>query len=275
MRGSGRRLPTALVACLLLATGCIDDLLEAPYVLSTGLGEGARSLSPSPTRSFYVAGQGGLFEVDGEGRPRQLLRDPVQLAAAHLGFLAIFDTQAARFGPPPDADHPWTETSRATLAGVVDAQAWCDLQLLLIAGDQLVFLGPDDDAPRPWAPAPAGARALTLGSVTGTADPCAAALVLTPDRLLLVSPQGQQPLATGLVDARAVAIDRRGEPWVVHGQPPVLARIRDGRAETIARHVGDVADMHFGTGELLHHDNAYLLTRQGSLDYVRVPGGEG
>ena len=59
-----------------------------------------------------------------------------------------------------------------------------------------------------------------------------------------------------------------------HMSPLVAAVLMPlSSAVVVARYLQDVVDLHFGVGGLLHPDNAYLLTRDGRVEYVRVPTG--
>lgn len=252
---------------LTLTTGCLDHLLEAPYVLASGVGKDASAMSPTTSQGMLAAGPHGVFEIDGSGRVLPIHQQAATVAVGHAAWTAIVDAGGITFGTITDGS--WTASAHLPQTGVTTAQAWCDDQLLLLVDGALLLVKPGDSAARRWADAPPGAVDLTLAP--GSA--CAEALVLTPERLLAVSPQGQRVLVAGLAAARTVALDRHQQPWLVHGEPPVLARAAEGQVTTVARHVGDVVDMHFGTGELLHPENAYLLTREGRVDYVRVPAG--
>ncbi|MCK6506517.1 hypothetical protein L6R53_24610 [Myxococcota bacterium] len=250
---------------LLLLVGCIDHLLEAPYVLATGVGADALSLSPTADRSLLVAGPGGVFRVDGSGVVTPVHDGPIRGAVAHARFVALVDDAGLSFGPPQGSG--FTATHRVALAGVVSAQAWCEDQVLALAEGALWLASPDRPEATRWATAPRDGIAVAFGPTPR----CDAALVLSPDRLRAVDPGGQRLLAEGLEQATAVGMDRTGALWVVHQERPVLARIQDGRPVTVARHLAPTTDLHFGTGDLLHPDNAYLLTRQGTVDYVRIP----
>ena len=248
---------------LWLLVACIDHLLEAPYVLATGVGQDARSLSPTAARTLLVAGPAGVFEVDGSGAVVPLSKQPAIAAVGHARFTAVLDAQGLTFGHGP----PWTPGHHVALPGAVAAQAWCDDQVLVLAQGALWLARADQTEPTRWATAPADAVDLALGPQ----GDCAAALVLSPTRLWVVDPDGQRLLAEGLQQATAVGADRSRALWVVHEDPPVLARIEAGRPVTVARHLAPTTDLRFGTGGLLHPDNAYLLTRQGTVDYVRIP----
>lgn len=254
-----------LAAVLALQTGCIDHLLEAPYVLATGVGQGARSLAPTADRTLLVAGPAGVFEVDGSGSVTAWSDQPAVAVVAHARFVALIDPRGLRFGPPGGPAEALT--APVPLPDVVAALAWCDDQVLALADGALWLASPDRPQANHWAAAPADAVALAFGPT----PTCDSALVLSPDRLWQVDPQGQRPLAWGLQSATAAGMDRAGGLWVVHQDPPVLARVDAGAPQTVARHLAPTTDLHFGTGDLLHPDNAYLLTTQGTVDYVRIP----
>jgi len=260
------RADAATLCLLVLGTGCIDDLLEAPYVLSTGLGEGASTLSPSASQTLFVAGRGGVFEVDGEGRARKLRTDAATIVVGHKAWLAVGDAGGIGFGPAP-AEGEWSAGARIGVRDTIDAQAWCGDALLALTPTGLWLTTPDSATPTRWADAPPDARSLAL---SGATSPCERALVTTATGLLRVGPDGSEPAATDLVDGRAAAVDSYGRTWVIQGDPLAIWRIDQGVPQRFAGHLGDVVDAHFGTGGLLHPDNLYLLNADGSIDYVRI-----
>lgn len=257
-----------VLAGALLLTGCIDHLLEAPYILATGAGRDALAMSLTPRHSLLVGGPAGLREVDGSGAVQILQTGEARAVAAHLGWLAFADAEAVYFQVEGKAP------VQIPLPEVRALQAWCDSSLLALSSTGVWLLKPDGSAPRLWAAALPGAVDLTLSPGT----PCEAVLQLKPDSLHRSDPQGNEALATGLIGARAVATDRLGRAWVLHQEPLVLAHIEAGRAQTFARHLGDARDLSFGNGGLLHPDTAWLLIGDGRVDYLPVPmaptGGE-
>ena len=251
---------------LLLLAGCLSSVLEAPYVLSTGLGE-ATGLAPSGRRSMLVASDSGLWEVDGEGERALLRAGATRAVTGHLSGIYALDGCAVAWGPLAPAGQPWTPTGHLPAQGVVDLQAWCDGLVLLASPRELTAWAPETGETFAFAAGLSGVRAVSLGPDGG----CDEALVVTADAVLAVSQTGRRTLAAGLVAPRAAVADAKGRVWVVHGEPAVLARIDAGAAVEVARYLGDPRDLHFGTGGLLPPENAYLADGEGSLDYLRVP----
>lgn len=252
--------PRAGLLLVLLLSGCIDHLLEAPYILATGVGPEPLAMSLTPRHSLLVGGLGGLREVDGSGAVQILRSEEARAVASHLGWLAFADAQGVLFQLDSGAE------LRVPLPEVRALQAWCDASLLALSPTGIWLLRPDGSPPRLWAAALPGSVDITLSP----GPPCEAVLQLSPDALHRSDPQGSQPLASALEGARAVATDRLGRAWVLHGQPLVLAQIEAGQARTIARHVGDARDLSFGNGGLLHSDSAWLLIGDGRVDYLPV-----
>jgi hypothetical protein len=92
--------PIALVAL----TGCLSSMLEAPYVLVTGLGA-VHGLSPTARATMLVASERGIVEVTGEGASTLLVGDgPYRAVATHKGQLHALQTDVVRSAPfPPPA----------------------------------------------------------------------------------------------------------------------------------------------------------------------------
>lgn len=245
----------------LLSTGCIDDLLEAPYILATGVGREPVALSLTPRQSLVVGGPDGVREVSGSGEVQVLLAEPAIAVAAHLGWLAWSDAQAVHLLLDDG------QRRQVGLPDVVALLAWCDARLLALTPSGIWLIDVDGTAPTRWGEALPGAVDLTLGP--GPA--CSSVLQLSPERLVRTDAQGSTTLASGLHQARAVAVDRYEVPWIIHQDPPVLARIEGGAAVLHARHLGDSRDLSFGNGGLLHVDTAWLLHGEGRIDYLPLP----
>ncbi|MCB9780637.1 MAG: hypothetical protein H6742_18865 [Alphaproteobacteria bacterium] len=242
----------------LLLAGCFASILEAPYVLATGAGEPAWQFSPGLDHTLVVASDQGVRVVDGSGVVTPRSTEPARVALDHLPWRLVFDPTGGRFSGG--------STATVAIDQVRAGTAWCDHAALVARPGVLLLVRPDGGVDA-WREVPDDV--VDVGLAPGPA--CEAALVLRPDRVITTGPAGGQLVADGLEQARAASFDHLGRVWVVHQDPPVLALIQDGRPVTIARYLGDVVDLQFGTGELLHPDNAYLLNRDGQVDYVRVP----
>jgi len=259
--------PEALA--LLLLSGCLDDLLESPFVLAPTVAPSPTQLAPTARHSLLVAGPAGVVEVDGSGATTRRSAAPAQAATAHKGWMVVADAQGLHFGPVPQGAAPFAPDRSLAAPETRSIQAWCGGTLLVLdaAGIELADPGTGAATLSPWAPAPP--EALDLALAPG--PPCAELLVLTPTRLLAVSPQGSRVLAEHLEDAVAVATDRQDRVYLLAGRPRALVRLDAEGPVRIARAVQDAIDLRFGTGELLHPDDAFLLTTDGSVTYLRVP----
>lgn len=241
-------------------------MLEAPYVLSTGLSE-IRSITPSGRNTLIVGGRGGLWEVDGEGHNAVLGEGAVDALTAHPNRLYVLGGGTVRYGPIPASGQPFLPAGSYETPGVLDMQAWCDGTVLLESPQEITAWNPDTGETSAFAMGLSGLRALTLGG----GDGCDYALVTTETSLLQVTPTDVVVLAHDLVDARAATHDRTGRVWVVAGAPPVLYVVESGKARVFAESVGDVRDVVPGYGGLLQPSNLYLGGSDGSIGYVHAP----
>ncbi|MFZ5482103.1 MAG: hypothetical protein ACOZNI_35410 [Myxococcota bacterium] len=235
---------------LAAAVACLDRVLEGPLVLATGLGD-ARSLSPDGTGGMYVATGEGLVRVGGEGEIARIADGAKVAVTTHPGRLYLLEAGRVRW-----------EGGEADAAGVVDVLAGWDGELLLLGPHALEVLDPATGARATRWKVDGRARAVALG-------PPGQVLVVTDDALWSVGPVGADRLAEGLGDPRGAATDTRGRVWVVDGE--VLYRVDAGPRVEVARWLGDVRDVHVGTGGLLLAENLYLVTGDGTLSYLQPP----
>ena len=248
---------------MLLLLSCLDALLEAPYVLTTGLTE-AHSLAPTGRRTMLVATPTGLVEVDGSGSQARLTEQPVRAVAAHAEVVYILTSAGLQWGALPTSGAMLEALQTLPAPGVVDLQSWCDGRVLLAGEQGLQVFTPttatitDHEATLPPL------KAVSLSAQ----ETCAGAVVLTEDALIQVS--GTTTSRIPISQPRAATPGRDGHTWVIHGDPPVLSRLEDGALTPRAKHLGDPRDAHFGTGELFSPNNIYLADGAGTLDYARV-----
>lgn len=159
------------------------------------------------------------------------------------------------------ADRVESSSGSRPQAGAVDILDRGDGALLLYA-DRLEWW-PKDGPQEVLATGLTDTRALANVANGHVVLACADRLYDTADT--------KAPLVSGLVDTRGIAADDRGRLYVVHGAPPQLYRVDGGALTLVARHLGDVRDLSFGTGGLLPRENLYLLRAEGQIDYLRPP----
>lgn len=251
-----------LLGLVLPGAGCLDDLLEAPYVLTTGIPPTA-GLAPSGRGQLLAATSDGVYLVDGEGKASLLVPDEALAAGAHAQRISVLrrdriDILTWPPGLPPAATATWPAK------GAVDLQSWCDETLLVAYPDHVERLDPRTGTATTYIAGLTDVRGLSLG-----AKVCDAAWVATRDGLLEVDVSGvlQRVL---LADARAVAVDAQGHTWALHGEPRLLSALSPQGPTVIARHLGDARDLHFGPGALLPPENVYLAAGEGGVDYARL-----
>ncbi len=248
---------------LLALLGCLDAILEAPYVLTTGLTE-IQSIAPSGRTTMLAATSGGVVEIDGSGSHTLLSEHSARAVAAHATVIYLLTDEALLWGAMPPRGQSIGALSSVPVAGVVDIQSWCDERVLLAgaAGLQVFERSSGTISSYPAALPPLSAVSLPAES------PCSGAVVVSGDAVIEVT--GEQIRRTPVEAPRIVTPGRDRHIWVIHGAPPVLSRLEDGALSLRAEHLGDPLDAHFGAGELFSPSNIYLADAAGTLDYARV-----
>ncbi|MES2641221.1 MAG: hypothetical protein V4850_17155 [Myxococcota bacterium] len=238
---------------VLALLGCLDRVLEGPYVLAPGLGD-VRSLSPSVDGRLLVATSTGVYEIDGEGRTERIEAAPAIAVATHPGRAYVLrDGRVTWAGGGLD------------VPGAIDILGGYDA-LIVLYPDRLSRVDPDTGTRRdqPFAPGLV-ARSVALGPDGGY-------LVVSESALHHVSASGTVSLVTAnLVDARAATLDAKGRVYLAQGAPEELWRVDPTGLVSVARWLGDPKDLQFGLGGLLSVENTYIANGAGTLDYVRPP----
>lgn len=244
--------------------GCYSERLEAPYVLSTGLGE-AKSISPSVRATLLAASSTGIWELNQEGTANRLWDQPTLAVTSSPNTLFALSGGQALGGEYPAPGQTWKPTLQIDATGATDLLAWCEGLVLIADKGGITAWDMLSGETSLWSAEPKGVTALAL-----SAD-CGAVLAVTPDAVWSVNATGATAVCSGLISARAAAVDRQGQLWVVAGDPPVLNQVKGGKAEVFARFLGDPRDLHFGTVDPWPTQNLYLADGEGTVDYVRTP----
>ncbi|MDP2306612.1 MAG: hypothetical protein Q8P18_11375 [Pseudomonadota bacterium] len=245
---------------LLALLGCLDRLLESPYVLATGLGD-VRSVAPSTDGRLWVAASTGVYAIDGEGRAERIEEAPALAVASHPDRTYVLRDGRVTWGGGAGLDAP----------GAVDILGGHDA-LVVLYPDHYERIGPGDPSGAPRHLARLGgtldARAVALGPDGGW-------IVVSEHALQNVGADGAvTTVIDGLVDARAAVVDVKGRIYVAQGDPQELWRVDPGAPSplvSVARWLGDPKDLHFGVGGLLATENTYVANGAGTLEYVRPP----
>lgn len=241
-----------MIALALL--GCLDRMLESPYVLTAGLGE-VRSLSPDGKGHFVLATRDGVVEVAADGKATPRTPGPAYAVSSDSDRVYVLR----------EGTVDWDRTG-IRAPGAVDILRSRDDELLVLTPDRLEAIDATTGARSIRAEGLTAARALAIG-------PEGRNIVVTATALISVGRDGRDTIAEGLIDARAAAMDAAGRWYVVAGAPPQLWRVDSPGAAPvlIARWLGDARDIHFGTGDAFTSDTLYIATGTGSLDYLRPP----
>lgn len=250
---------------LLALWGCLDALLEAPFILTAGLAP-VNSLSPSPDSHFFAATDAGVVHILGDGQHALLDPAPAEAVSAHAGRLYALHGGELRWTPLPLAE-PVVWTRRPAPPGTHDLQAWCEDSVVLATDGGLLRWTPADDqiTAMAWGKGPVARIAV---SVTA---PCDELLVISGDSVQRRSASGSVVLASAVAAPQSLATASDGSVWVVHGADPVLSVLEGGQLSTRARHLGDVRDVWFGSGVgLWSRGNAYFASGEGRIDYAGV-----
>ena len=105
-RTSSPELNTIVMWLLLALLGCMDRLMEAPYVLATGL-EQVDGIVPTTRGSLLAATPRGLYEVDEAGGRSALFTDEaVQAVTGHGDQLYLLTGKRLRSGAFPAPGEP-------------------------------------------------------------------------------------------------------------------------------------------------------------------------
>jgi len=259
-----RKIPHFL--CLSMLMGCLDEMLEAPYVLATGLGE-ASDLTPTAAASMFVASNTGLWDVSGSGVARQMWTHPTEKVSTHIDrvwFLADGFLWQAPF-PISSGASPFQRV--VEVPGAVDVVAGCDDQVIIATADTISVW--DGKQMVKWADSLNDVQGLSLGP----SDPCGGVLAISPRAVLRVTPQDvtafQAKPTRELQSARVGAIDAQGALWVIDGDS--LGEVTRSGWRHFASHLEEATAIHFGVGDLFQTDIAYITTRDGHLEYLQVP----
>lgn len=237
---------------LLTLGGCLDRLLESPYVLAAGFGE-ARSLAISREGDLVVAGSAGIIRIGADGTLHPLApnaTDAVAVSPTHLFALreGVLDYEGQALPAPAAVDVAATWYSDTWVLYPDRIDAWSlDLERRAVAeGFQ-------------------GARAVNLG-------PEGEMLVTFPTEVRAYTAEGRfRVVIAGLEAARVAATDDWGRVYLIQGAEPQLYRLDDGALTLIARFLDAPTDLQFGRGPTLAHTFAYMATGSGRVDYVQVP----
>jgi hypothetical protein len=251
-----------LLALLLPAGGCLDDLLEAPYVLTTALPPTV-GLAPSGRGQLMAATSDGVYQVDGEGHATLLVAGEAKAVGAHAQRLEVLRRDRIDVYTWP-ADGPPAMLATWPTPGAVDLQSWCEETLLVAYPDRIDRMDPETGAMTPYATGLEDVRSLCLG-----AKVCETTWVATRDALVNLGPEGVRQRVP-IDNPHAVAIDSQGTTWALHGEPRLLSAVLTQGPTVIARHLGDARDVHFGPGGLLPPQNVYLAAGEGGVDYARL-----
>jgi len=248
---------------ILLLVGCLESLLEAPYILTAGLPP-VHSLSRTTEQDLLAATDAGVYRIDGDGAPHLVSPARADQLTAHGDRLYALTGQTLSWSPyPVPADVAWA--SQPAPPGTRDLQAWCDDTVLLATDSGLSVWTPLTGAiaPLPWPGG--GAEQVTLP----VSAPCDTVLVAAGGRIEQRTASGTVILAAA-EQVRALAVAHDGSIWAIHGSPPVLGIVEDGAMSVRARHLGDSRDLQFGGGGLWDPRNAYLASGAGRIDYAQV-----
>lgn len=219
-------------------------MLDAPLILQAGL-PASTSLTADGRGNLLLGGPSGVTEVSGDAKVRTLSAEPVLRIDGDARLLA-------------DGIHTGT---RVIAPGAVDLLAR-DGGILALHADRLEWWPPDG---------PVETLATGLVGAHTLGEQHERHVYILTDTTLVDTVDPNVPVITTLLHARAVAADAQGRPYVVQGDPPELDRVDGPTLTLVARYVGDVVDMTFGTGGLLPEDTLYLLRAGGELDYLRPP----
>lgn len=247
---------------LLLLVGCLESLLEAPYILTAGLAP-VHDLTPAPNGNLFAATEQGIVYIDEAGVSS--IQDPFVASAIASHDVRLYALQDGTLHSTalPIVPNAWQ--THPTPEGVVDIQTWCGASVLLASAQGLHVWDAQSEtlSTLSWG-MPAEQVALDAH------HPCTTLWVVSQGGVFRVEAQGHQQWLSGAEHIRDVATSQDGAVWIITGQRPALGRVVEGAVDIRARHLGVVHAMWFGEGGVWSPENVYLASAAGRVDYARV-----
>ena len=229
--------------------GCLAglDRLDAPFVLAMGM-EGARSLAPDGEGAMLVAGEGGVWRVDGQGGTTRVVEGPVEAVTARRH--EIYTLYQGRLS--------WDGGS-VDVPGAVDIAIWYDERVRVLTPTALWEVEPATGKLEMLDVALTAARSMTL-------RPERRMLVVDGDRLIDVGGHWEVPTPP---DALVAVVDGSDRVLLVAGHPAQLWRW-EGQWRLVAPVLGDAVDLMPGFGPGFPTENLYFADGSGALTYLRL-----
>ena len=265
MKSSGSS-TSALLLCFipLLCTACIDQLLESPLLLATGLGQ-INGLAPTPRETILVATDQGLLEISTDGQIQKLTQNPALDVSTLPEHIVILTDHGLVWGPYPQNDSPFDLAGRALAPDVENIQAWYQNELLLGTPNGIRQLQMNRGKITPFAPAEVNITDLSL-----IPKDRSSVLVVSEQQLWQMSENNLELISSPL-PVHLAAQDFRERLWLVHGSPPQLSLHHEDRWTHVVENLGRPTAITLGTGGLTPKDALYIATDNGTLEFIRVP----
>jgi hypothetical protein len=256
---------SVLLAACLSQLACLDSLLEAPLILTTGLPT-VHGMAPTLRGSILVATEEGLWEVQSDGKQRQLTLQPVQDVTTHPESLTLLSEGIISWGPYPEPAADLKLSGRIPAPHAQQLQAWFDGSVMIGQIGSIQQLNRESGESQRIAEITGDLIDIGLGGNQHDSP----VLVHTNTGLHRVTASGVTSMEVP-AHLQGASLDVRDRLWLVYGEPSQLSIQDKARLKPVSSSVGSLRSMTLGRGGALPSDALYIATDDGSIEYIRVP----
>jgi len=228
-----------LLSTSLSQLACLDSLLEAPLILTTGLPT-VHGMAPTLRDSILVATEEGLWEVQSDGKQRQLTLQPVQDVTTHPESLTLLSQGVISWGPYPEPAADLEISGRMPAPHAQQLQAWFDGSVMVGQPGSIQQLNRASGESQQIAEVTGDVIDIGLGGNQRDSP----VLVHTTTGLHQASRSGVTAMNIP-AHLRGASLDVRDRLWLVHGEPGQLSIQDNLRLKTISSSVGSLPKILF------------------------------
>ena len=265
MKSSGKTTSALrLLFVSLTCTACIDQLLESPLILATGLGK-INGLAPTPRETILAATDKGLLEISADGQIQKLTQRAALDVSTLPDHIVLLTDSGLAWGPYPENGTPLELAGRARTPQTQNIQAWYENKLLLGTDTGIQQMELNRGQINSFASSEQPTTDLSLIPQNNSTI-----LAVSDQQLWKVSDGLFVPISSPLPVVLATQ-DYRERMWLVHGTTPQLSIQVKGQWTAVVQNLGTPTAITLGTGGLTPEDALYIATASGTLEFIRVP----